>query len=121
MVAPQTEVRLSYPDYLVLLRLAGMHGLGADSLAWSAALGGLRSPSTTQGSTLVYARYLEPLFTSHERDVDAYLGDLRYTVGGWLQKAFAAAWTLARERLNVSGLLPNCPSARSRLAIWLER
>lgn len=58
----------------------------------------------TQGSTLLYAHYLEPLFTSNERDVDAYLGDLRYTVGGWLQKAFAAAWTLARERLNVSRL-----------------
>lgn len=67
-----------------------------------------------QGSTLLYGRYLEPLFLSHERDVDAYLGDLRYTVGGWLQKAFAAVWTLARERLNVSRSLSASTSARSR-------
>lgn len=55
-----------------------------------------------QGSTYLYRNYLSPLFTSHERDVDALLGDLRFIASGWIQRAITYVWNQARDKLNVS-------------------
>ncbi|KAL7414736.1 TB2/DP1, HVA22 family-domain-containing protein [Mrakia frigida] len=65
----------------------------------------------TEGSTYVYRNYLSPLFTSHERDVDALLGDVRYMASGWISRGITYVWNQARERLNLSSLIPPAPSS----------
>lgn len=56
----------------------------------------------SEGSSYIYRAHLAPFFNAHERDIDAFLANLRGRASSTLAEALAWAWDKLKSQLNVS-------------------